>query len=125
MNSSQMASVVSGAVALVTTLLLMSVQLRVLRRPAGLRPGYAVAWAISTAMLGGLWSYLDTMVGRAGMADRVANVSVAGLVAGLALGAGHLLSRSRWWQRTRRGAQAASLLAVHGAIVWTAGVLAR
>lgn len=125
MTSSQMAVVLRGAVIAVAAMLFTAAQLRVLKGNTPRRTRYAVAWILISIMLGAFISYLDAMVGRAGIADRVASFAFAAVTAALALGAGARLSQSPFWTSATRFRKALALLLIHALIVYLADRVAR
>jgi len=65
MNSSQVARMVGAVLILLSALVLATAQQRALRRPEPRTHAYLVAWLVTVALIGGLRSASDYMVGNA------------------------------------------------------------
>lgn len=74
MNSSQSALLVSGVSILLSAVVLATAQRRVLARPEPRATAYVVAWLVTVALLGGLRSASDYMVGNASLSRLFFNV---------------------------------------------------
>ena len=118
MNSSEMALAIRVAMIGVAAMLFTAAQLRVLAGSPPRRTRYIVAWLVSAVILAALGTYLDSLVGRAGMSERAQGLFFAAAAAAIALTAGHRLSQSPFWMTAGRGRRVTLLLALNALIVW-------
>ena len=93
MNSSQTALVVGVASILISAGVLTTAQLRVLARPEPRTKVYLVAWLVTLALLGGLRTASDFMVGTASPGRIAFSLAWIAIASAVALVAGHRVPR--------------------------------
>ena len=121
MNSSQTARVVLFALWVIATLLLASVQTRVLASPTSRRVRYLVAWLVCTLVLGWLLLAMDTITGNIDVPRRVADVLFAALLSAAGLAAGSWWSRRPGWVNRHGATRFLALALIHGLVVLVLG----
>ena len=89
MTSSQSALLVAGVSVLLSALVLTTAQRRVIARPEPRTASYVVAWLVTVAVLGGLRSASDYMVGNTSTSRMLFSFAWMAAVCALALFLGH------------------------------------
>lgn len=117
MTSSQSARAVLLALWFVASLMLTSVQLRVIPAAQPRHWRYAFAWFGCTLIGGALLSVMDDAIGRSDWGRRWANASFAATVSAAGLGAGAWLTQRPAWTRMHRAARFLTLVLLHALVV--------
>ena len=121
MSSSESARLVLIAVWVVATLTVSSASMRALAAPPPRALRYAVAWVVSTLVLGGLLFLMDRMIGAGDWRRQLMNTAIAAVVSAAGLVAGSLLTRWVAWTRMHAFVRFVALLVIQAAVVFVVG----